>query len=76
MLYEVITGEASAKMKDIYESCVPLTVVDSLDSAVRQAALAAESGDTVLFSPACSSFDMFSSYEERGRKFKEIVQCL
>jgi len=72
----IVLGEASAKMKDIYESCVPLTVVDSLDSAVRQAALAAESGDTVLFSPACSSFDMFSSYEERGRKFKEIVQCL
>lgn len=72
----IVLGEASAKMKDIYENCVPLTVADSLGSAVQQAANAAESGDTVLFSPACSSFDMFSSYEERGRKFKEIVQCL
>ena len=33
----------------------------------------AKSGDVVLLSPACSSFDEFSSYAERGEKFKEIV---
>ncbi len=72
----ILMGEASAKMKDIYESSVPLEVVGSLDKAVEKAVMSLEQGDTVLFSPACSSFDMFSSYEERGRKFKEIVQCL
>jgi UDP-N-acetylmuramoylalanine--D-glutamate ligase len=72
----IVMGEASSKMKDIYENKVPLQVVGSLDSAVEQAVLSLEQGDTILFSPACSSFDMFNSYEERGRKFKEIVQCL
>ncbi len=72
----ILMGEASSKIKDIYKSSVPLQVVDSLDKAVEQAVESLEQGDTVLFSPACSSFDMFSSYEERGRKFKQIVQCL
>ena len=51
-------------------------IVDSLDKAVEQAVQSLKQGDTILFSPACSSFDMFSSYEERGRRFKEIVQSL
>ena len=72
----ILMGEASSKMKDIYENEVPLQVVSSLDGAVQQAVLSLVQGDTILFSPACSSFDMFNSYEERGRKFKEIVQCL
>jgi UDP-N-acetylmuramoylalanine--D-glutamate ligase len=72
----ILMGEASSKIKDIYENEVALQVVSSLDSAVQQAVSSLEKGDTILFSPACSSFDMFNSYEERGRKFKEIVQCL
>ncbi len=46
----------------------------SLEEAVKQAFALAESGDVVLFSPACASFDMFSNYEERGKAFKAI--CL
>ena len=48
----------------------------SLEEAVRTAAALAEAGGCVLFSPACSSFDMFSNYEERGRLFKEQVLLL
>ena len=48
----------------------------SLEEAIEKAFKDSEKEDTVLFSPACSSFDMFSSYEERGRRFREIVQNL
>ncbi|HEY8685889.1 MAG TPA: cyanophycin synthetase, partial [Chloroflexota bacterium] len=41
----------------------------SLEDAVAQAGRLAESGETVLLSPACTSYDMFSNYEERGRAF-------
>lgn len=52
-------------------------VVDthSLDEAVAACREAASEGDTVLLSPCCASFDLFSSYEDRGRKFKAAVRA-
>jgi len=47
--------------------------VDNVDSAVELAARTSTSGDIVLLSPACASWDMFSTFEERGRMFKEAV---
>jgi UDP-N-acetylmuramoylalanine-D-glutamate ligase len=46
------------------------------DSAVAKAAALAQSGDAVLMSPACASFDMFRNYEHRGDVFVQAVQEL
>ncbi|MCR4320048.1 MAG: UDP-N-acetylmuramoyl-L-alanine--D-glutamate ligase [Candidatus Brocadiaceae bacterium] len=48
----------------------------TLEEAFRQATAMAKTGDVVLLSPACASYDMFLNYEERGRKFKDMVQAL
>ncbi|MCR8656000.1 UDP-N-acetylmuramoyl-L-alanine--D-glutamate ligase [Paenibacillus endoradicis] len=49
---------------------------ETLDEAVKLASELAESGDIVLLSPACASWDMFSSYEQRGSMFKKSVHTL
>lgn len=52
------------------------SAADTLRSALKEAAALAEPGDIVLLSPACASWDMFASYEERGRIFKDAVHTL
>lgn len=70
----VLIGEAKNKMKKQLGSYTDTVLADNLKDALEIALLNSEPSDTLLFSPACSSFDMFNSYEERGRIFKEIVQ--
>lgn len=53
-----------------------VVLADSMDEAVSVAAASAEQGDNVLLSPACSSFDMFTSYAHRGDVFQECVRSL
>ncbi len=53
-----------------------VTPTETLDEAVKLAYNLSEAGDTILLSPASSSLDQFTSYEERGNKFKEIVESL
>jgi UDP-N-acetylmuramoylalanine--D-glutamate ligase len=53
-----------------------LIEVDSMEEAVRLSQSLSESGDTVLLSPACASFDLFENYEDRGNQFKEAVRNL
>ncbi|MDR2560569.1 MAG: hypothetical protein LBC63_02210, partial [Holophagales bacterium] len=50
------------------------TTIKSFDEAVAKALTIAAPGDQVLLSPACSSFDQFKNFEERGRRFEEIVR--
>jgi UDP-N-acetylmuramoylalanine--D-glutamate ligase len=50
--------------------------VEDLAAAVEEAHGSAAPGDIVLLSPACSSFDMFENYAERGRVFKDLVREL
>ena len=49
---------------------------EDLEMAVKRAAELSEDGDAVLLSPACASWDMFDSYEQRGNLFKEYVRNL
>ncbi len=53
-----------------------ITLTKTLDSAMKVSVILAEDGDGVILSPACASFDEFSSYEERGKVFKTFVESL
>lgn len=70
----ILIGEARGKMKMQLQKSVYTSTADTLDDAVKTAFKCANPDDTLLFSPGCSSFDMFKSYEERGRIFREIVE--
>ncbi len=72
----ILLGEARSRLRRLLEGVCPITEVGSLAEAVREAAATAVPGDTVLFSPACASFDMFTDYKDRGRQFKELVHEL
>ena len=73
----VAFGEAAPQVvADLNDSVPAVHVEGSLESAVRAASVLARPGDVVLFSPACSSFDMFRNYEERGRAYRKAVEAL
>ncbi len=72
----VLFGAAKAIIARALGSLTDTVMVENIQSAVEDAAAHARSGDVVLLSPACSSFDQFRSYAERGMIFKTIVQNL
>ncbi len=72
----VLIGAARAKMRAALEGSTRIELTQTLAEAVALAAEAARPGDTVLLSPACSSFDQFRDYAERGDLFKELVRAL
>ncbi|MBM3882227.1 MAG: UDP-N-acetylmuramoyl-L-alanine--D-glutamate ligase [Verrucomicrobia bacterium] len=69
----VLYGECREKLRAAWSLFTPCTLVGSLLEAVSVAAQNALSGDTVLLSPACSSFDMFPTYQQRGEVFRQAV---
>lgn len=71
-----LIGETAIRMKNEWDGVSDLILCGSLVDAVHQAIEDATNGDVVLLSPACSSFDMFSNYIERGDEFKRIVRGL
>jgi UDP-N-acetylmuramoylalanine--D-glutamate ligase len=72
-----LIGEAAEQLaSDLAPAGVPLRRSGTLDAAVNAAAGAAEPGEIVLLAPACASFDAFADYEERGRRFRELVEAL
>jgi UDP-N-acetylmuramoylalanine--D-glutamate ligase len=72
----VLLGEARDRMARELAGAAPITVAGTLAQAVRAAAEAARTGDAVVFSPACSSFDMFRNFEVRGEAFRKAVEEL
>ena len=56
------------------ESSLPITVMDDFRETVLAAAAYAQPGDIVILSPACSSFDRFKNFAERGNTFRKIVE--
>ena len=71
----VVIGEAANEIAShVYRT--PIEHAGSMDDAVQRARLLAKAGWVVLLSPACASFDMFESAEDRGRKFIAAVQAL
>lgn len=76
--YLVLMGETANKIAECARrhGFHEIIMVESLEEAVKVSASKAENGDAVLLSPACASWDMFKSYEVRGRMFKEFVHQL
>lgn len=79
----VVTGEARDQIMDALHACpdycpasLPVTVIPDYREAMEAACLMAQDGDTVLLSPACTSFDAFRNFEERGEVFRGIVRGL
>ncbi len=72
----ILIGEARERMAYELRGAAPITMADSMRAAVMKAHDLAKSRDTVLLSPACSSFDMFRDYVERGETFRSLVREL
>lgn len=79
----VLVGATAQKLKkeiesaySEYENTLPIVMAKDFEFAVKSASAMAREGDIVLLSPACASFDLFKNFEERGNKFKAIVNSL
>ncbi|MEE9273841.1 MAG: UDP-N-acetylmuramoyl-L-alanine--D-glutamate ligase [bacterium] len=72
----VLIGEAAGRFARFFEGMAPIDRVGGLEEAVALCAREARPGETVLLSPACSSFDQFRDYADRGEAFRRAVQAL
>jgi UDP-N-acetylmuramoylalanine--D-glutamate ligase len=72
----VAIGEARPRLREALGDVVPVEEADTFDAAIDRAYELAKPSGVVLLAPACSSFDMFRDYAERGRRFKEEVKRL
>ncbi|WP_196890703.1 UDP-N-acetylmuramoyl-L-alanine--D-glutamate ligase [Aureivirga marina] len=73
----ICLGVENQKIISTFENVIKtIEEANSAEEAVQKAYRIAEKGDTVLLSPACASFDLFSSYEDRGEQFKNAVREL
>jgi UDP-N-acetylmuramoylalanine--D-glutamate ligase len=71
----IVMGEAKERIKSVLEEVCKESVqtASTMEEAVRSAYQAASPGDIVLLSPACSSFDMYNNYAERGEDFRRAI---
>ncbi|NGX56311.1 MAG: UDP-N-acetylmuramoylalanine--D-glutamate ligase [Candidatus Anoxychlamydiales bacterium] len=70
--YTIAIGDTRFKIvKELKKNKVE--IINNFDIAINRAIMLSKKGDTILFSPGCSSFDMFKNFEHRGDEFKKIV---
>ena len=72
----VAYGEAGPLVMHDLQPAVPVVSAGDFDEVIATARRLAKPGDAVLLSPACSSYDMFRNYEERGDRFKAAVEAM
>jgi len=72
----ILLGEDAQKIESALAGVVPVTCVKDMESAVGEAKSQSRSGDVVLLSPACASFDMYAGFEARGEAFVGAVNKL
>jgi UDP-N-acetylmuramoylalanine--D-glutamate ligase len=72
----ILVGEAKERMNHELGGLTDTVLAKTMEEAVSLARQKAKRGEVVLLSPACSSFDMFKDYKERGKVFKEAVRRL
>lgn len=72
----ITIGADAENIEDQLKDFAEIVRAEDMKDAVRKSLKAAEKGDSVLLAPACASFDMFKSFEERGRVFKAEVENL
>jgi len=72
----ILIGAAREQMRAALAGACEIHLIATLAEAVERAAQVARKGDTVLLSPACSSFDQFKDYAERGNVFQKLVRAL
>ena len=72
----VAYGEAGPLVVQDLGSSLTVVPAGSFDEVIATARNLARPGDAVLLSPACSSYDMFKNYEERGERFRRAVEAM
>lgn len=72
----ILIGKAADKMEKAWKEITTVVRAVDLSDAIQKATKDAKTGDVVLLSPACASFDMFKNFEERGELFKKLVLAL
>jgi UDP-N-acetylmuramoylalanine--D-glutamate ligase len=72
----ILIGEDARVIESELKDAAPYAHAADMHDAVERAFTASETGDVVLLAPACASFDMFESFEQRGRVFKDEVSSL
>ncbi len=71
-----LTGDTINEMKRAFEGLVDIETIKDFEDVIQKSFSDSEKGDIIVLSPACTSYDRFQNFEERGNTFKEIVSRL